>query len=146
MRGAMTAGALLLATACQGQADSLQPGHWETKTELISLMGITPRHGGPVSTLTVSHCVTPEEAARPDANFMTGNDADSGCAYREFSMASGRIQGVVRCAAADMTMHAVFSGEYRATSFQTTMRGEVTKGAVPVEMESRSRGRRTGDC
>jgi hypothetical protein len=146
MKRTMLLGAALLAPACQGPANALEPGQWEMTTEVLKLMGISPRHGGPVSTLTIRHCLTEEEASRPNANFLTGNDADSGCTYQDFSMVDGRVRARVQCGASDMSMTALVSGEFNSTSLETRVEGEVSRSGVDVPIESRSRARRTGDC
>lgn len=147
MRRIAGAATALWLMGCQAQSEGLQPGQWEIVTEVVSVMGVTPRHGGPVSPpLTIRHCVTPQQALRPDANFITGNDADSGCAYQDFSMERGRLRGTIQCNDGAVAMRTTISGEYRPTSFEITADGEATQGQMKVPVESRSRGRRTGDC
>ena len=130
-------------------AASFQPGQWETTTEVTRLnmagmpAGVTPPMPPPT---TVSYCMTPEKARRPDANFLTGSGEDSGCSYTDFTMSGGRIQGIVQCNQQGTSMRTTMSGQFTATSYEMNQQVQVTAGGVTTDMESRTTGRRVGDC
>lgn len=136
----------MILAGCSSQADDLKAGEWEITSEIVSLMGIAPRHGGPAATLTIKHCLTAHEARRPNAHFLVGEPPDSNCAYRDFTMKDGRVRGSVECAKAGMTLRTRIEGTYRLSSFETVMSGDVTKNNVTLATETRSRGRRIGQC
>ena len=128
---------------------SFQPGQWETTTEATRLSmagmpaGVTPPMPPPT---TVSYCMTPDKARRPDANFLSGSGQDGGCSYTDFTMSGGRIEGVVQCNQQGTSMRTTMSGRFTAASYEMNQQVQVTAGGVTTDMESRTTGRRVGDC
>lgn len=175
MRRSITAIAALLLVSCGGQdqagnastegneaatasggdggggaaAASFEPGQWETTTAVTRLnmagmpAGVTPPM--PPQT-TISYCMTPDKARRPDANFLTGSSEGSGCSYTDFTMSGGRIQGIVQCNQQGTSMRTAMSGRFTATGYEMTQQVQVTAGGITTDMESRTTGRRVGDC
>lgn len=132
-----------------GAAASFEPGQWETTTEVTRLnmagmpAGVTPPMPPPT---TISYCMTPDKARRPDANFLTGSSEGSGCSYTDFTMSGGRIQGTVQCNQQGTSMRTAMSGQFTATGYEMTQQVQVTAGGITTDMESRTTGRRVGDC
>ena len=130
-------------------AASFQPGQWEVRAEVrrISMpnmpAGATPPM--PPAT-TISFCMTPEQARRPDANSLTANARESGCNYRNFSMGNGRISGSVQCDTGGAQMQTTLDGRFTATSYDINQRAQVTTSGVSTDMEAHMTGRRTGEC
>lgn len=166
MRKSSAAIAVLLLAACGGQSGneqgaegeaggaagasvSLQPGQWEMTTEVVSMnipnmpAGMTPPMPPPT---TVRTCLTPEQAAAPGGDFITGSGEGGGCRSENMSMENGRIQGTVQCQAEGGSMTAAVSGQFTPTSYEINQQVETSAEGMTMEMESRTTGRRVGDC
>ena len=173
MRLAGTGIAILMLAACGGQSGSneaggnaaggaeapgggggaasvaLQPGMWETTVEVVRMSapnmpaGVTPPTPPPT---TVSYCLTAAQAAQPNANFLTGSGEAGGCTSENLSMANGRIQGVVSCNAQGTQMRSTMDGQFTPTSYDMTTHVQTTAAGMTMDMETRTRARRTGDC
>ncbi len=133
-------------------AAAFQPGQWEVRAEVVRLdmrnvpnmpAGATPPMPPPT---TITYCMTPEQAQRPDANSLTANTRDSGCTYQNFSMGNGRIQGIVQCNTQGAQMRTAIDGRFTATSYEMTQQAQVTTSGITTDMEARTTGRRLGDC
>lgn len=128
---------------------ALQPGMWETTVEVVRMnmpnmpAGMTPPMPPPT---TVNYCLTAEQAAQPNANFLTGSGEAGGCTSENLSMANGRIQGVVTCSAQGTSMRSTMDGRFTPTGYEMTTQVETNAAGQTVEMETRTRARRTGDC
>ena len=130
----------------------INPGLWETSSEVLNVTApnlpreVQNRMRRPPQ--TARHCISEEQAARPDANFLA-TQRDN-CAYRDFVMREGRIQGTMVCSgdgemAGEAT--AVMSGRYGAESYDMRMRMEMEGPAdSTMTIETRASGRRVGDC
>lgn len=139
--------------AKQMSAVRIEAGLWETTTEVTSASapGMPPEALKQMTgrQTTGSNCVTPEQAARPDANFLTAQE-NNACRYQGFSMENGRIQGTMTCGAegAPGEMRMTMDGEYGARSYD--MRMEMVTSGMPggqsMTMEARTTGRRVGEC
>ena len=124
----------------------IAPGLWELSSEVIEVRApdlpreVRNRMVGPRTRLR--HCITPEQAARPDANFLAAR-RDQACAYRDFSVRDGRIRGEMTCPDATTTM----SGRYGPNGYDMLMemQSPVPGGAL-MTLEVRARGRRIGPC
>ncbi len=168
VRAALTA-ALLLATACgtpdekrrdQSAEDvanqlaglAIEPGLWETSSEVVGVSApdlpfqVQRRMIGPRPSSRA--CITPEQAARPDANFLAAR-AGGRCSYRDFSMQGGRIGGAMTCPEPGLPRptEATMQGRYEPRAYALDMRMEMAMpdGALMV-LEVRGRGRRIGHC
>jgi hypothetical protein len=164
----IAAAAALMLTACGGQGaneagangqaagteaggdDSLAlaPGEWEMTMQMVRMSGMP--EGADASNFpatTIRTCLTPEEARRPGADFLTGSGENNGCTYENMSMTGGRMQGSVQCATAEGTMNATFDGQFSPNSYEVTHQARMSgAGAAETEFESRITGRRIGDC
>jgi hypothetical protein len=124
----------------------IEPGLWEVGSEVIDVRApdlprqLRNRMVGPRTRLR--HCITPEQAARPDANFLAARRGN-GCAYRGFSVRDGRIEGAMTCPDANATM----AGRYGPNGYEMrmVMESPVPGGGV-MTFEIRARGRRIGAC
>lgn len=131
----------------------IQPGLWEATSQVVNVSA--PNLPREVMTQmtgernTVRSCITPEQAARPDANFLTAQQ-NSNCTYRDFSMSGGQLRGSMTCTGGGMpgTMTTSMEGRYGPQSYDMTMRMETAgmpQGAN-MTIEARTTGRRIGDC
>ena len=131
---------------------ALQPGQYETTVETTRVAmsnvpgmpaGIAPPTIPPT---TIRSCLTPEQAARPSANFLSGKGDAGGCGYSDFSMEGGRMRGTLQCSSAGSTMRATFDGQFTADGYQMTSQSQVNANGMTVESETRTTSRRIGDC
>lgn len=124
---------------------SLQAGMWEITTNVTRIGGPgMPTSGaaplpGPT---TVRRCLTPEQAGQPGAGIFTGAGEGEGCTYESNNISAGRVQAVVQCSQGGQTMRSTITGQFAETSFEVTQQVQ----ASGVEMESRTTGRRVGEC
>jgi hypothetical protein len=129
----------------------VRPGLWEVRSALLSAtqpglpLEIAERMKGPRP--AVRHCITPAQAARPDANFLAGQSSGQ-CSYRGFSMRGGRIAGTMACRAPDgAETRARMSGTYAPESFDMRMDMETPGfGTATLALVVQQSGRRIGDC
>jgi len=130
-------------------AATLQPGQWELKTEVLRMnvpnmpAGVSPPMPPPS---TVTYCLTAEQARQPNADFFSGSGQGGGCRSDNMTMAGGRIQGTVVCEGQGVAMRSELSGEFAATSYRIEQRVHTSAQGMDMDMESRTSGRRLGDC
>ena len=130
-------------------AAQMQPGLWEITTTVASInvpnmpAGVTPPLPPPT---TVRTCLTPEQAAQPNADFLTGSGESGGCTYESSSMSGGRIEATVQCNADGAQMRSAMNGQFTPDSYEVTQRVTTSAQGMNMEMESRTTGRRVGDC
>ncbi len=124
----------------------IEPGLWELTSEVLEVRGpdlpreVRNRMVGPRPRLR--HCITPEQAARPSANFLAGRP-DRGCVYRALSARDGRVTGETICPDARTRM----DGRYGPRAYDMRMEMESPiPGGEAMTLELRARGRRIGDC
>lgn len=131
----------------------MEPGRWEATNEILSASA----PGLPEEALkqmvgqktTVTNCVTPEQAARPSANFLAAQK-NSNCTYQDFSMEGGRMTGTMTCSGGQVPGQMVMKmdGEYGPRSYAMNM--EMNASGLPAGMtmavKARTTGRRLGDC
>ena len=134
----------------------LRPGKWQTKVtvEDISIPGMPAAAQAQMKdvftrqqNVTVDHCVTPEQAKRPDGDFFTGKKADN-CRYDRFTMSGGKVDAVMRCTGEQSTeMTMTMSGTYTAESSSARTEMVVDSGdRGSMTMKARSEARRVGNC
>lgn len=132
-----------------GASASLQPGQWEITTQVLSMsapnmpQGVNIPLPGPT---TIRTCITPEQAGQPGANIFTGSGESGGCTYESNNVRGGRVEATVECNTADGTMRSTMTGQYGGSSFEVNQQVETTASGQTMEMESRTSGRRVGDC
>lgn len=171
MRLVLLASAALLALAACGKGEEkgrkqsaqevakemaalkMEPGQWEATNEILSATA----PGLPAEALkqmvgqksTVSNCVTPEQAAKPSANFLAAQKS-SNCTYQDFSMEGGRMTGTMTCSGGQVPgqMEMKMEGEYDARSYAMNMdmNAKGMPGGMTLAIKARTTGRRTGDC
>ncbi len=128
---------------------SLQPGEWETTVEVLrmEIPGMPAGMNAPtVPAVTTRHCLTPEEAAQPNAEFFNGNAAGASCQRENFTIANGQVNGTIVCAAEDATMRSEMNGRFTPDSYEMTARTQTTGQGMTMNGETRIRARRVGDC
>ena len=147
-----TAGASESASSGGAAGVALQPGEYETRVEVTRMAmsnmpnmpaGMTPPTPPPT---TIRSCLTPEQAARPNANFLSGSGETGGCDYSDFSMEGGRMRGTVQCSSAGTTMRSTFDGQFTSTGYEMTSQAQTSASGMTMDMETRTTARRIGDC
>lgn len=146
--------------AAQVKKVSLQPGEWETTSEILDARMENAPEGMPAGMMasmkgrktSVKSCITPEQAENPGADFLAAQK-DGRCTYSGFEMSGGAIRGAVTCGgegggSATMKME----GVYTPTSYTTTvdmvstgMGGPQARG-MTMHMTTKVSGKRVGEC
>ncbi len=131
----------------------IQPGQWEATNEIISASA----PGVPEEALaqmigqksTVSNCITPEQAAQPNANFLAVQKT-SDCTYQDWSMEGGRMSGTMTCTGGQLpgTMVMKMDGTYGDEAYDMTMDMETSglPGGITMTVQARTSGERVGEC
>lgn len=128
-----------------------QPGEWETRTEItgIDIPGApadaTDRVG---QVQTARACLTREQAANPDAGFISGN-RQGGCRAERLALDNGRIDGRFICRPEGLpgTAIAEVDGTYTRTAFRTAVKSRIDLTALPdVSINALVTSRRVGEC
>jgi uncharacterized protein DUF3617 len=131
----------------------IEPGLWRVTSEVTAARGanlpLAAKARIEAHRRVASSCVTPAEAARPEANFLR-QQRDGHCGYRGFSLSGSRMRGQMRCAGGGLpgTVTTEMDGRYRPGAYELTMRMTSTgmpEGANMV-IETRTIGRRVGAC
>lgn len=129
----------------------IAPGLWEIASEITAVSApnlpiqVRDRMIGPRQRLR--NCITPEQAARPDAGFLAAQD-NSSCTYEGFAMRGGRMTGTMRCPepGGGVTV-AEMEGEYVGDRYALgmTIQTPMPDGAT-MRIQTRTTGRRIGNC
>ena len=151
---AETPGNAMSATAVASETRKLQlqPGQWETTT-LITAMDIAGLPAGATEAATgtrtmTSNCITAADAARPDANILSGTK-DGNCTYERFSMTGGSIDAAMTCmpARAPGKIAMTLAGTHARDRFDMGMAMNTSlPGDLAMTMKATVTGRRTGEC
>jgi hypothetical protein len=163
---------LLAATGCGGPSTSeearnmsaeevaqelegmkIEPGQWEATNEIISASA----PGMPENVLkqmvgqktTVSNCITPEQAAKPSANFLAAQQ-NNNCTYQNWSMQGGRMTGTMTCEGGEMPGKVIMkmSGNYASSRYDLDMDMNTTglPNGMTMTIKAKTTGRRVGEC
>lgn len=146
------------AVAAQVSKVKMKPGQWEASFILDDIDFTNMPKGAPASAQmkdqmkasmsrsAIKHCVTPEQAANPSADMLSGQ-TDQNCTYKGFDMAGGTINGQVSCGKNGQAMTATMTGNYAPDSYDVTM-DMTTKGGtdgVAMTMKARTQGKWLGE-
>lgn len=135
----------------------IEPGQWEATTEILSAS--VP--GVPAEQLKqmlqpmvgrksmVSNCITPQQAAKPSANFLAAQQ-NKNCTYRDWKMDAGKMTGIMTCDGGQIPGKVVMnmSGDYGSTSYDLDMDMNTTDlpGGMKMNIKAKTIGRRVGEC
>jgi hypothetical protein len=131
----------------------IEPGQWEATNEILSVNAV----GVPADALkgmigqktTVSNCITPEQAAKPSANFLAAQK-DSNCTYQDWRMDDGEMTGVMTCQGGGMPGKVVMkmAGSYGPTAYDLDMdmNSSQLPGGLTMTIKAKTTGRRVGEC
>ena len=131
----------------------IQPGQWEATHEIVSASA----PGIPADSLksmvgqksTVSNCITPEQAAKPSANFLAAQQSNN-CTYQDWNMDGGKMTGTMTCEGNGMPGKVIMtmSGDYGNTAYALDMDMNTTglPGNMTMNIKAKTTGRRVGEC
>jgi hypothetical protein len=92
------------------------------------------------------YCLTPEQAKKPGARFFS-RQASKNCRYDHFTMADGKIDAVMRCAAPEGSTEMAITGTYGEDSYSTQVSMNMVGGREGgMSMKMRSKAQRIGEC
>lgn len=147
--------------AQEAKSVKLNPGKWENKVEIVDVnldqSKLPPEAQGMKDQMTKSmigrvttnsNCLTPEQAARPDAGFLAGPNSDQ-CDYKKFDLSGGKIDAVISCKGEKDGQSGEFTmdGSYDENSYDMRMVMNVTSGEMgTMVIKAKSTARRIGDC
>jgi len=129
-----------------------KPGQWQStmKIEKLDIPNLPAEAKAAMqqqlgATQSFASCLTPEQAAKPSAEFFQGKK--SGCTYEKFTMEGGKIDAVMACAAGGQTQKMTMSGAYGAEAYdiRISANGEMQPG-MPMAMTMAISSKRTGEC
>jgi hypothetical protein len=133
-------------------AVKVDPGQWESSTKILSASGALPPEalnqmvGQETRT---AHCITPEQAARPNANFLAAQQG-SDCTYQDFRMQDGKLSGRMTCSGGQLPakMTTSISGDYGSQRYDLVMdmKNAGIGGSAALQIKARTQGRRVGEC
>ncbi|MCF8709465.1 DUF3617 domain-containing protein [Rhizorhapis sp. SPR117] len=110
----------------------IKPGLWESSFQVDTLEmdgmpagmppGMMDQMKSGMNRTALRYCVTPEEAARPNADFLTGQKK-SNCTYKHMEMGGGTITAEVVCEQPDGKgrMQSKMKGRYATDSYDMAM-------------------------
>jgi hypothetical protein len=131
----------------------IEPGQWQATTEVVEVSA--PNVPGDMlksmvgKKNSVSNCITPEQAAKPSANFLAAQ-SNNKCTYQDWSMEGGRMSGAMTCEGGQMPgkVAMTLSGNYGSTAYDLDMAMKTLglPGGATMLVKARITGRRTGQC
>lgn len=136
------------ASANGGAGVSLEPGRWETTTELVSVKSDMPGMEASMpkgKSNPTSVCVTPEQAAEPMAILSPGWGISPDCKYNNMSSA-GVIQAKTQCDTQGGSAQITVKGQATPTSYEIEHQSIGSAQGMSTTSVMRISGRRVGDC
>lgn len=128
------------------------PGQWQStmKIEKLDIPNLPAEAKAAMqqqmgAAQSFSSCLTPEQAAKPSAEFFQGKQ--SGCTYEKFAMEGGKIDAVMTCANGGQNQKMTMTGVYGAEAYDIRISadGEMQPG-MPMSMTMAISSKRTGEC
>ena len=128
----------------------VEPGQWERTTEILAAEGAISE----VERLQIvgrrtssSDCITPAQAERPSANFLSAQQ-NSECTYHEFRMEGGKLNSRTTCVGKESPQELVtiMTGDYAPDSYDMRTKVQTPGREGLVTITTRTRGKRVGEC
>lgn len=127
-------------------AIAMQPGQWESRLEIPNMPQM-PAGAPGMPPMSARFCITPEQAANPNADVLGGGrNNPQGCTTENYTVAGGRISGTIVCAMGGTTTRTTINGEFTPTSYEMRMQSRSEGPGGPPDSETRITARRIGDC
>lgn len=146
---AAAGGGTAAAGGAGGGGVQLQPGEWETTTEMVKVEGMPKELAGMMAKpRTAKNCITAEQVQKANTGLF-GGEEQKNCKHEGFAFKDGRVSGKLSCTGeggegGTSTME--MDGRYTATSYDVTSKISTDVQGMKMNMESRTRARRLGDC
>lgn len=129
------------------------PGRWEMSVAMgkVEMTGVPAaakdmlaKQAGTATTMAI--CITPEMANKTDgAMFKNAGPAD--CKYDRFSMADGKIDGVMNCSTGGQKINIATSGTYSSDAWDMASKINTDMGGGrTMAIESITKAKRVGEC
>ena len=124
----------------------MQPGKWETTitTTEVSGTGLGGAARPKPGPMTVSACVTPDQAKKGPGEMLKNAKAD--CTIKNSTFAGGRIESEANCKMQRGTMSVKSSGTYSPTEVSYDSELALDMGPVHAVTKTHTVSRRVGDC
>lgn len=128
------------------------PGRWEStvKIEKLEIPNLPPQARETMqhqmgSAQNFASCLTPEQAAKPNAGFF--QQGASGCTYDNFSMSDGKIDATMTCNHGGGKQKMSMSGTYGPESYTIAINSDATMpGGMNMTMIMSVAAKRVGEC
>lgn len=132
----------------------VQPGLWESRVTIqeMNIPGMPAQYADRMKQQmaahqqqTSRHCITPEQAKKPKADFFAGNNS---CKYDHFAMGGGKIDMQMVCKEEGSTQTMNATGAYTPTTYSMDMSSSGSGGdsAERMSMKMHVDSRRVGEC
>ena len=134
----------------------IEPGQWEATNEILAVgaPGVPAEALASLKSMigqksTVSNCITPEQAAKPSANFLAAQQ-NQNCTYQDWKMDGGKMTGTMTCEGGAMPGKVVMkmAGDYGPTAYNLDMNMNTSglPGGMTMNIKAKTTGRRVGEC
>lgn len=127
-----------------------RPGQWEqsVKIESIDIPNMPPEARAQMGKAGMVHtgltCLTPEQAAKPDASFF--QQAAKNCKYDHFTMGGGKIDAKMTCTSGPQQQVSTMKGTYDAENYDMQIEMEVPMMGQPARTKLSLKMKRVGEC
>lgn len=136
----------------------LRPGEWEATQQIVDAKMTGLPKDAPADAMAgmigkvnvIRHCITPEQAANPSADFLAAQK-DAKCTYTNMDMSGGAIKAEMSCAVPgqpNAKMSMAMTGTYGPASYAMDM--SMTSAGMPngmgMTMKMKTAAKRVGDC
>lgn len=138
----------------------MKPGAWDVSMTIedVKLTGLPPGPQGQqieqmmkqsIGARTVKSCMTPEQAANPQADFLAAQEGKN-CTYDGFAMDGGQVKGKMVCTPPNgkgqMTM--TMNGTYSPTDYamNMTLEGAGMGDGMAMTMKAKTQGKWLSDA
>ncbi|WP_158266532.1 DUF3617 domain-containing protein [Allosphingosinicella deserti] len=129
----------------------IRPGQWEMRTEVKAITGPGVPAGAAdaakAQNTTVTTCISEEQAKNSDATTFTGKQ-NPNCTAEGFEANGGRISGTMTCKGENGQpgVWMAMNGTFAAERYDLDMKMKVGGPAQGMTVETRTSGRRIGEC
>ena len=128
-----------------------RPGRWqqELKIDAIDMPNMPAEAKADMAKLTATThtgytCLTPEQAAKPDASFF--QKAASNCKYDHFTMGGGRIDAKMTCTQGPQQQVSTMKGTYGPDSYDMQIETNTQMMGQPMSSRLSLKMNRVGEC
>jgi len=128
-----------------------RPGRWQqsVKIEAIEMPNMPPEAKAAMARATdMTHtgytCLTPEQAAKPDASFF--QQAAKNCTYDHFTMGGGQLDAKMTCTTGGQQQVSTMKGSYGRDTYDMLVEMQSQMMGQPIHTRLSLKMNRVGDC